>query len=189
MPQRLRGIGVLYMSKTCDNTSVGQIIREGKNIVIIERANYPEAYALPAGHVDEDPSFTDAIIRELEEEAGLLVEENKSVFTEDINNPCKRAGGSHHLWKVYEALRWSGILKGGSDAKKADWFSPSDLKKIAKRTEYFMKKYNIPYNQVGKLTIAIFGKNPEDKATDPEWKKEMGLEPVWYYILKKLQII
>ena len=176
-------------TKICDNTSVGQIIRNGKKIAVIERINYPEAYALPAGHVDGDRSFTAAMLREIEEEAGLLVEENKSVFKEDIDNPCKRTGGTHHLWEVYEALRWSGILKAGSDARKARWFSAEELKKIAERTEYFMKKYGIPYDHVGELTIAIFGKNPEDKATDPEWKKEMGLEPVWYYILKKLEVV
>ncbi|MDP3726561.1 MAG: NUDIX hydrolase [bacterium] len=177
------------MAKICDNTSVGQIIRSGKKFVVIERANYPEAYALPAGHVDGDPSFTEAMIREIREEAGLSVEENQSVFKEDLDNPCKRMGGTHHLWEVYEAVRWSGTLKAGSDAKRARWFSPEDLKRVANRTEYFMEKYKIPYDQMGKLTVAIFGKNPEDKATDPEWKEEMGLEPVWYYILKKVAVI
>jgi len=178
------------MAKKCDNTSVGQIIRDEKNIyAIIERMNYPESFALPAGHVDGDPSFTEAMLREIEEEAGLLVQKNQTVFKEDIDNPCKRENGTHHLWEVYEAKEWSGELKAGSDAKKAYWLSPAELQKIAKRTEYFMEKYAIPYNQVGALTIAIFGKNPEDKATDPEWKEEMGLEPVWYYILKKLGIL
>jgi len=177
------------MVKICDNTSVGQIIRDGNKIVVIERANYPEAFALPAGHVDGDPNFYDAMLREIKEEAGLEVEENKLVFEEDINNPCKREGGTHHLWKVYEALNWSGELKAGSDAKKAVWFSPAELQKIAARTEYFMKKYGISHDKVCELTVAIFGKNPEEKATDSEWKQEMGLEPVWYYILKKLGII
>src|SRR3989338_8465242 len=177
------------MAKVCDNTSVGQIIRDGGKIVVIERANYPEAFALPAGHVDGDPNFTYAVIRELEEEAGLKVEKNNLVFEEDIDNPCKRQGGTHHLWKVYEALNWSGELKAGSDAKKAVWFSPAELQKIAARTEHFMKKYGISHDQVGKFTVAIFGKNPVEKATDPEWKREMGLEPVWYHILKKLGVI
>lgn len=178
------------MAKECNNTSVGQIIRDGENIVMIERANYPEAYALPAGHVDEeDLSFADAISREVAEEVGLSIEENNLVLKEDIDNPCKREEGSHHAWEVYEALRWSGTLKAGSDAKRARWFSPDGLKKAAERTEYFMKKNDIPYDRVGELTIAIFGRNPKDRATDSEWKKEMGLEPVWYYILKRLKII
>ena len=177
------------MAKVCDNTSVGQIIRDGEKIVVIERANYPEAFALPAGHVDGDPNFYDAMVREIKEEAGLEVGENKLVFEEDINNPCKREGGMHHLWKVYEALNWSGELKAGSDAKKAGWFSLAELQRIAKRTEYFMKKYGISYNKVGELTIANFGKNPTEKATDSEWKQEMGLEPVWYHILKTIGVI
>ncbi|QQG46169.1 MAG: NUDIX hydrolase [Candidatus Niyogibacteria bacterium] len=177
------------MAKIRDNTSVGEIIRDGEKIVVIERANYPESFALPAGHVDGDPNFISAVTRELEEEVGLRVDKNNIVFEEDIDNPCKREGGTHHLWKVYEALNWSGELRAGSDAKKAVWFSKDDLQKIAARTEYFMKKYGISYDKVGKLTVAIFGKNPAEKATDQEWKQEMGLEPVWYYILKKLGLI
>ncbi len=52
-----------------------------------------------------------------------------------------------------------------------------------------MKKYGIPYDNVGKLTVAIFGNDPALKNTDPEWKEQMGLEPVWYYILKKAKVI
>ena len=61
------------MAKICDNTSVGQIIRDGDKIVVIERANYPEAFALPAGHGGGGPNFTYAGIRGTEKKTGLKI--------------------------------------------------------------------------------------------------------------------
>lgn len=178
------------MARPCDNTSVGEIIegRDGR-VVIIERANYPESYAMPAGHVDGEAVWNAGIKRECREEVGLDILNDELVFGEDIDNPCKRDGGTHHVWKVYHTTSFTGELKAGDDAKKAYWKTLDEVKTIATRTEYFMKKYNIPYTQVGALTRAIFGDNPAEKKTDLEWKADMGLEPVWYYFLKKLEII
>ena len=176
------------MAKICDNTSVGQIILNGGNIAVIERHNYPQAYALPAGHVDGDNPWSAGVERECREEVGLKILKNKLVLKKELDNPCKREGGSHHLWEIYEAIAWRGELKAGDDAKRAFWKTPEELQAFAARTEYFMRKYNLPYSEVGKLTHAIFG-NPATKQTDPEWVSEMGLEPCWYYFLKELKLI
>lgn len=179
---------MVSMPKVCDNTSVGQIIlndgemAEETAIVIIERGNYPEAYALPAGHTDGDP---EAVVRESSEEVGLTIIKNRLIFCKDIDNPCKREGGSHHVWQVYIAISKMEKLRAGSDAKSAFWASVYYLRMLARRTEYFMAKYGIPYTEVGALTKKIFGEDPNAKNTDPEWKNDMGLEPVWYYILKR----
>lgn len=175
------------MAKKCDNTSSGIIFEKDDKIVLIKRLNYPEAIALPAGHLDGDDPITNAE-KESTEEVGLLLGELKLVFDGDINNPCKREGGNHHYWFVFKSGNWTGELKAGSDAKAAFWASMNELKVFALRTEYFMKKYNVSYNEVGRLTFAIFG-DPAQKNTDTEWKSNMGLEPVWYKILKDLKII
>lgn len=177
------------MTDVCDNTSVGQIIQDKNRFIIIERHNYPEAFAFPAGHVDTDKSFANAVIREAKEEVGISVVENKLIFSESIDNPCKRSGGTYHFWEVYEATKWLGEFRASSDAKICRWITLAQLQEIAERTEYFIKKYNIPYTEVGKLTVAIFGTNLAQKNTDLEWKKQIGIEPVWYYILKKIKII
>lgn len=175
------------MSKQCDNTSSGIIFEKDGRILLIKRFNYPEAIALPAGHLDGD-SPEDNAKKESEEEVGIVPRELKLVWKGDINNPCKRDGGNHHFWHVFRVSVWSNELKAGSDAKEAFWVSIDELKAFAKRTEYFMKKYNILYTEVYTLTCAIFG-DPAMKRTDPEWKINMGLEPVWYKILKELRII
>ncbi|MEK9186589.1 MAG: NUDIX domain-containing protein [Patescibacteria group bacterium] len=178
------------MPKICDNTSVGVLIYRGDQLLMIERHNYPKAYALPAGHCDGD-SFEKSAKRESKEEVGLAIVISNPEFTNEVENPCKRQGGDHHSWKVYRTLEWSGKVKAGSDAKRFFWASPKEVKRLAKRTEYFMEKYEIPYSRVGELTLAIFG-NPqsaEQNRTDEEWYWGMGLEPVWYYIIKNIGII
>ena len=173
------------MAKICDNKSVGQLLYHDRHLVLIKRKNYPQAYALPAGHLDGD-EFLAGALRETEEEVGVIVTENKLVWKGLVANPCKRDGGTYHEWEVYKAQSWKGEPKAGSDAKEFLWVLPAELKRLAERTEYFIKKYQT--DDVGALTKAIFG-DPAEKKTDPEWIAEMGLEPVWYFILKELKIL
>ena len=165
------------------------IIKNGNSIAVIFRKNYPEAYAMPAGHVDGDNPWSIAAKREAKEEVGMDVTQERQVFKGDIDNPCKRENGAHHNWEVSEAISWTGDLKSGDDAKAAYWKTYEEIRDLAKRTEYFMSKYKITYGRVGDLTRAIFGGDPSDKRTDIEWLESPGLEPVWYYILRELKYI
>ena len=176
------------MVKKCDNTSSGIIFEENGKILLIERHNYPQAVALPAGHLDGDKPNGNAIL-ESSQEVGLALTDMNLFWHNTVDNPCKREGGNHHDWWIFKARKWSGEVKAGDDAKKAFWSSYEELQKFAARTEYFMRKYNIPYTEVGRLTKEIFGDVPAEKKTDPEWQAEMGLEPVWYFILKALKLI
>lgn len=174
---------------TCDNTSVGILVEEDGRWAMIFRENFPQAWAMIAGHVDDHGTERDAAKAEVKEEGDLtLGEKFVRIFSEDIDNSCKRDGGSHHLWTVFGADEWTGKLKPAADAKKAEWKTHQELLELARRTEYFMQKFGIPFTEVGRLTVAIFGtfKNPNQ---DPEWTENPGLEPVWYYILKKLKKI
>ena len=64
------------MAKVCDHTSVGLLLSYQNNndwqlrFLMIERHNYPQAIALPAGHCDGD-DFYKAIRRESKEEVGI----------------------------------------------------------------------------------------------------------------------
>lgn len=206
------------MPKVCDQTSVGAIIPDDVDkIVMIKRLNYPQAYALPAGHCDGDTPGL-AINREVHEEVGLDISILETFFEGWLDNPCKREGGIKHCWEVYFVYGWNGKLKVGSDAKEAFWAPPSAVKAMAMRTEYFIRKYSggrlskdvedrsVPFElvaqdgfgsggdkftmSVGTLTRAIFG-DPQSggQDVDPEWKEGMGLEPVWYYLLKQMHFI
>jgi len=124
---------------------------------------------------------SNAVIRETNEETGLVITENKLVFRRELANPCKRSGGDHHLWEVYQAVSWNGELKKGSDAKQVFWASLEDVRKFAARTEHVMQKNNLHLNNIAELTKAVLN--------DEEWMAQMGLEPVWYYILKDIKLI
>lgn len=175
------------MSKICDNKSVGEIFYKGRDLLMIERWNYPQSFALPAGHLD-GYSFEEAAKKESLEEVGLTILKNDLVWSGRVDNPCRREGGSYHDWEVYRAKSWSGMPRAGDDAKNYFWASPERLSRLARHTEYFMKKYNTDFHHVGNLIVKIFG-DPAAKNTDHEWVDEMGLEPVWYFILRELGII
>ena len=173
------------MATTCDNKSVGLIIEDerGRMAVIFKR-NYPKSYAFIAGHVD-GIDVKEAARKETLEEGGLTLGRFVEVFHENLSNPCKRSGGTRHNWTVYETYDWDGEFRASSDAKEARWMEPQEFKKIVARTEYFMKKLAVRWDNIDELTRAIFG-DPATPRTDPEWEQDPGLEPVWYYILKRL---
>lgn len=175
------------MNRICDKTSVGAIVVDkSSNFLMIERKNYPRAFALPAGHLDGDaPDF--ASKKECKEEVGIDIVRQNLVFEGRINNPCKK-NPPYHDWWLYRADEWSGEPVSGSDAKSFFWASPEKLQKLGDRTEFFFKKHNFNYHQVGELTKAIFG-DPGKGRTNPDWLSNPGLEPVWYFLLKNAKVL
>src|SRR3989344_4619500 len=130
--------------KTCDNKSVGIIVRdkEGK-ILFIERKKYNFGFAPPSGHLDGDTP-EDAARKELEEEVGLSAQGLKFLLEKTLNNPCKREGGTEHRWHVYEAVDWRGEIKPSEDEVKSYlWLSPEDINSMAKRLEKFAREHGL----------------------------------------------
>ncbi len=168
------------MSGRCDNTSVGVIIRRGDSFAVIRRKNYPVAFAFVAGHGDGDDPAT-AAAKEAREEANIAVSRLEKKFEGRLENPCKREGGSHHNWHVFEAAAWSGELRAASDAKEAFWANAEELAALAERTRSFSKKLGIAADDLGRCTPAL--------AEDPDWQKSPGLEPVWLVMLEKIGVL
>ena len=155
------------MSKKCDHKSVGMLVWNNDSLLLIERKKTPFGFAPPAGHLDGDSSFEESAKRELREEVGLEALNTKLLIEGRKENPCRRAGGSWHYWKIYE-IESTGEVKGNKDETKQAFFCKSvDLLILASKTE----KY-------------IGGKISQD-----DWEKSPGLEPVWYEWLKDLKII
>ena len=170
------------MSKTCDNKSVGVIIKKGNSFALIKRINYPVSYAFIAGHLDGETPENQAVQEALEEGA-IAVTELKMRLHETFKNPCKRDAGKGHEWFVFEALKWTGELKGGSDAKIASWVSLRELRRLARRSESFLTKHSFSpiYFDLSLATPAL--------DTDPTWQENPGLELVWLVMLRKLDIL
>jgi len=170
------------MTGQCDNKSVGVIIRDHDKILLIERKNYPVAYACVAGHLDGD-SPLDAAVKETGEEVGLHVEPAR--FVERVaflklQNPCKRDGGLAHEWFVYEVETPGAIPRAGSDAREAKWTTPTQLSALTKRTESIARKHGIDIEDLARSTPTI--------NADQEWSADPGLEPVWVVLFRQLRL-
>ena len=164
--------------KICDHESAGILVKKDGAILIIERKKFPAGFALPAGHCDGD-SFHDTAARELREETGIEAEKLEHLFSEELPNPCRRQGGTHHQWQVFSAKIWSGVVKRSPDeTKSAEWAGKERLSGLAERTAAFAKKHHLATSDLTALTAAL--------SSDPEWQSLPGLEPVWFDFLKRL---
>lgn len=160
------------MSGRCDNTSVGVVITSTKGeIVLLKRAFFPVGIAPAAGHIDDHGSAVQAAIDEVYEELGLIVqaEDLKSVIVDRrVENRCKRPGGDHHIWSVYQTSNFSGSLKPSEDETKgAHWYTTEEVQQLADRTKAY---------QAGNLT-------------EEEWCTEPGLEEIWLNFFQELNLV
>lgn len=155
------------MSKICDHTSVGMLVWKGDSLLLIERARFPFGFAVPAGHVDGDKTFEESAMRELKEEVGLDAKSLELVAEGRKENPCRREGGTWHLWKIYKVLTTGDIDRSKDETKRAGWYTKGQIEELAKRTEGYLNK----------------------KITEDEWQKNPGLEPIMYEWFKELKII
>ena len=122
------------MKKACDHTSVGILVSRDDKLLLIERARFPFGFALPAGHVDDDPTFESAAARELKEETGLVVRALALVAEGRKENCCRRTDGTWHYWKLYKADAESETRENGDEVRSSGWYSKADIKRLAQRT-------------------------------------------------------
>lgn len=155
------------MSKVCDHTSVGMIIKRGNEVLLIERRKPPFGFAPPAGHIDDKGSFENAAKEEVQEEVGLTPLEIKLIKEGRKNNHCRREEGTWHYWKIYEVRTTGEIRRSEEETKQVGWFSLDQIKSLADRTNDYLS----------------------GKISEEEWQKSPGIEPVWLEWFKELRII
>lgn len=155
------------MSKLCDHKSVGMLVWKplpnGSNVLLlIERKKPPFGFAPPAGHVDDDPDHMTAALRELEEEVGIRGYGLGEIWVATLKNPCRREGGTHHDWRVYQThVEDVDVKRSEDETKSYRWATSKELESLAERTRLYLKK----------------------EISEEDWQKSPGLEPVWYYLL------
>ncbi len=183
------------MAKTCDNKSVGVVIMDDqRRLLMIDRGNYPRCKAFPAGHLDGG-EYPEMAVTEVREEVGLEIPISQlfQVAKVTLSNPCKREGGSFHVWRAYFA-KASDLphlnVKAGDDAKRAFWADEATWRHYAIRTEFMISRLGLQWFEVGEITLRIFGHpkigpaTEEEKMRYAEWERNPGMEPVWYYLLR-----
>ena len=96
-------------------------IRDG-GIVLIERKNPPQGWALPGGFVDYGESLESAAVREAKEETCLDVKLIEQFHTYSDPNRDPR----HHTVSIVFIARANGTPRGGDDAKIARLFGENE---------------------------------------------------------------
>jgi ADP-ribose pyrophosphatase YjhB (NUDIX family) len=114
--------------KYCDHTSVGIVIYNEKNeILLIERGTFPFGMAVPAGHIDEHASYEEAAIAEAKEEVGLDIYDLELIAEGRRDNPCRRVNGTWHYWKIFKAKAKGEVVLSEREAKRAEWCNQARL--------------------------------------------------------------
>lgn len=98
--------------------TVDVVLIRGGEVLLIERTNEPQGWALPGGFVDYGESAEAAAARELAEETGLKA---RSLELLGVYSQPGRDPRFHTLTVVYLG-RADGELAAGSDAGAARWF-------------------------------------------------------------------
>ena len=112
---------------------VGAIIRDAAGrLLLIRRGHEPEAgsWSLPGGRVEPGESDAQALVREMREETGLIVQPGPLVGAVERPGP----GGSVLEIRDYAATVIGGTLAAGDDAADARWVAAADVARLALTT-------------------------------------------------------
>ena len=108
-------------------------------VLLIQRGNEPfkGCWAFPGGFMNMDETTEQCAVRELEEETGLKVAEIKQIgaYSKIDRDPRGRTVTVAYLAIIDKPV----AVKGLDDAAKAQWFSLSNLPKLAFDHEEIMR--------------------------------------------------
>ena len=109
--------------------SVAAILHRDGRVLLVKRNIEPGLglWSLPGGFIEEDENVEQAVIREVEEETGLLCRPHLLL---DVHSMRSVLYGSI-LVLCYSAEILDGRLRAGGDASEAQFFSPDGLPEIA----------------------------------------------------------
>lgn len=98
------------------------VLRRGSKVLVQDRTdpNWP-GVAFPGGHVEKGESFTDAVIREVQDETGLAISSPRLCGIKDW---CE--DGVRHVVLLYRAEQFTGTLRS-SDEGEVWWVELASL--------------------------------------------------------------
>ena len=111
---------------------VGAVVVHEGRVLLIRRGKEPlrGRWLVPGGTVEWGETLEEAVVRELEEETGLVVRPRELLAVLDrIHRAGDPEGGVAHHYVIVDYLcDWiSGTLRAGSDAEEAAWVAVADL--------------------------------------------------------------
>ncbi len=101
--------------------------------------------ALPGGYLDQNETFLQGAIRELQEETGLTVDDHfvldTTVMIDDPNRSMRgRMVTMVHAWRIFGVYERQ-VVKGADDAAVAFWMPLENV--VANRTNFFSDHFHI----------------------------------------------
>jgi 8-oxo-dGTP diphosphatase len=108
---------------------VGAVIKDGRGrLLLIKRGHAPGAglWSLPGGRIEPGETDTEALVREIREETGLVIEAGQLIGT--VQRPGQ--GGDVLDIRDYAATITGGTLSAGDDAADARWVDPAELRSL-----------------------------------------------------------
>lgn len=110
--------------------SVGAIIRNGDQYLLIDRTSPPFGFACVAGHIDEGETPIEALRREVFEESGLqVIRQDLLIEKLVLDNTCSK-NISQHYWYVYACEHRGSIARNIRETKSIGWYTIDELKKL-----------------------------------------------------------
>ena len=97
------------------------VLRRGSKVLVQDRtdSNWP-GVAFPGGHVEKGESFTDAVIREVQEETGLTISSPRLCGIKDWCDD-----GVRHVVLLYRAEQFTGTLRSSDEGEV--WWAGSPV--------------------------------------------------------------
>ena len=108
---------------------VGAVIKDGRGrLLLIRRGHAPGAglWSLPGGRIEPGETDAEALVREMREETGLVIEAGQLIGT--VRRPTQD-GGLLDI-RDYAATVTGGTLRAGDDAADARWVAASELETL-----------------------------------------------------------
>ncbi len=129
----------------CPVPAVGAVVLKGRDVLLIVRGQEPGygQWSVPGGAILLGETLDQALIREIDEEVGILVEPVGLIEAVDRIVYDKRGDVLYHYIVLdFLCLYRSGDLRARSDAAKARWVNEFDIGRyeLPKKTEKVIRK-------------------------------------------------
>ncbi len=118
---------------TAPRAAVGAVVIEKGRILLVKRKYTPQKgkWAVPGGLVKLGETLQEAAQREIEEEAGLIIQAKEPVHTFDlIERDSKGRILFHYVIVDLEAEYVRGRIVPADDASDAGWFTPDETESL-----------------------------------------------------------
>ena len=138
------------------------MICDGKgNVLVQNKTNHPfwHGWNFPGGHVEEGEYVTPSVIREMEEETGLVIQNPKLCGIKEFH---KSADGKRYIVFLYVAHQFSGELKPSVEGE-VFWYPVAKLAQSDKLIDGFMEM--LPVFTEDDVSEVFYQRNGEELNT------------------------